>query len=105
MIVLHMLRHMYFLFSPPATSCFVVFDQYEISSRESHATKTYGYASKEWALPPTELTGHGQLIPHRHYRLALDVIGRSLLNFRSSHELVRAVRDAIIGKLYRPNCK
>jgi hypothetical protein len=77
----------------------------DISTVTYHATKTYGYASQEWALPPTELTGHGQLIPHRHYRLALDVIGRSLLNFRSSYELVRAVRDAIIGKLYRPNCK
>ena len=39
------------------------------------------------------------LILHRHYRLALDVIDRSLTDFKSSYEMVSAVRDAIIGKL------
>ena len=34
-----------------------------------------------------------------HYRIVLDVIGKSLNTFSSTHELVTAVRDALIGLL------
>ena len=57
-------------------------------------------------LPRRLSTPHTQHIPesphlisHQHYHLALDVVGRSLTEFKSSYEMVSAVRDAIIGKL------
>ena len=37
------------------------------------------------------------LVPHRHYRLVLDTIGRRLETFRRSWELVHAVYDALLG--------
>jgi len=37
-------------------------------------------------------------VPHQHYRLVLDVIGRSLTDFVSSYEMVTAVCDALIGE-------
>lgn len=58
-----------------------------------HKTKARSYAKRPWACP-TEA-----LLPHRHYRLVLDVVGRSLTSFTSSYEMVSAVRDAIIGRL------
>jgi hypothetical protein len=69
----------------------------DISTMTYHATKTCDYSSQDWTLPTS-----GRLIPHRHYRLALDVIGRSLMSFTSSYEMVKAVRDAIIGRLNDP---
>lgn len=65
----------------------------DISTETYHATKTSIYPSHT-AYPRSP-----HLIPHRHYRLALDVVGRSLTEFKSSYEMVSAVRDAIIGKL------
>jgi len=73
----------------------------DISTMEYHATKTSGYTLEHWSIPST-YGSRPSLIPHRHYRLALDVIGRSLLAFTSSYELVRAVRDAIYGRLTNP---
>jgi hypothetical protein len=72
----------------------------DILTRTYHATKTSDYSSRKWARPT-----NGHLIPHRHYRLALDVIGRSLTAFNSSYEMVGAVHDAIIGRLNNPICK
>jgi hypothetical protein len=66
----------------------------DISTEGYHATKTNLYVDKPWACP---LGAH--LIPHRHYRLALDVVGRVLVQYRSSHEMVTAVRDSLIGEL------
>jgi hypothetical protein len=64
-----------------------------ISTHKYHATKTYNYITESWACH-----SDAHFIPHRHYRLALDVVGHSLTAFRSSYELVAAVRDALIGK-------
>lgn len=62
----------------------------DIATDTYHATKTSSYVSQ---------TGSRRLIPHRHYRLALNVIGRNLTNFKSSYEMVSAVRDAIVGRV------
>jgi hypothetical protein len=69
----------------------------DISTITYHATKTSLYVSAPWACP-----ANAHFVPHRHYRLALDVIGRSLLEFESSYEMVAAVRDAIVGRLNDP---
>lgn len=66
----------------------------DISSDKYHATKTCHYTEMPWACYTTT-----HFTCHRHYRLALDVIGRSLTTFQSSHEMVSVVRDAIEGKL------
>jgi len=50
-------------------------------------------SAKSWAC---HLDAH--FIPHQHYCLALDVIGCSLVTFKTSYEMVAAVRDAIIGE-------
>lgn len=69
----------------------------DISSAEYHATKTRHYFKELWACH-----AHAQFLPHRHYRLVLDVVGHSLTEFKSSYEMVAAVRDAIVGAL--PPC-
>jgi hypothetical protein len=66
----------------------------DILTTAYHATKTASYTSAEWAC-----FTEAHFVPHRHYRLVLDVIGRSLLAFRSSYEMVAAVRDAVLGRL------
>lgn len=64
-----------------------------ISTDKYHATKTCYYTTESWACH-----SDAHFIPHRHYRLALDIIGRCLTTFKSSYEMVSAVRDAIIGE-------
>jgi hypothetical protein len=65
----------------------------DIFSAEFHATKTHIYATKRWACRSAT-----HFIPHRHYRLALDLIGRVLVEYRSSYELVSSMRDALFGE-------
>jgi hypothetical protein len=65
----------------------------DILSEDYHATKTQTYATNTWARCSPK-----HFIPHRHYRLCLHVVGRILLKYRSSYEMVSAVRDAIIGE-------
>ena len=65
----------------------------DISTTKYHSTKTFAYTTKPWACYTD-----AHFIPHRHYRLALNVIGRSLTTFESSYQLVAAVRDSLIGK-------
>lgn len=72
----------------------------DISTTEYHATKTPGFAAAPWACH-----SYIQFIPHRHYRLALDIIGRSLITFKSSYEMVAVVRDGLIGQCPHYNCK
>ena len=74
----------------------------DIATVQYHASKTCTYLKEDWACVSEAQLKH--FIPHRHYRLTLDVIGRPLTNFRTSFEMVHAVRDAIIGefKLYGP---
>ncbi|KAA1467234.1 hypothetical protein DENSPDRAFT_832229 [Dentipellis sp. KUC8613] len=54
-------------------------------------TLTQNYADKPWRY------GKVELLPHRHYRLVLDTVGRSLKSFRSTKEMVDAVFDALIA--------
>jgi hypothetical protein len=55
----------------------------DISKADYHATKTHRYTTKPWACH-----SHAVFIPHWHYRLTLDIIGRSLTTFKSSYEMV-----------------
>jgi hypothetical protein len=66
----------------------------DISTSEYHATKTHDFVKAPWACH-----SHTHFVPHQHYRLVLDIIGRSLTAFESSYEMVTAVRDALIGEL------
>jgi Fungal protein kinase len=70
----------------------------DISTITYHATKTSDYTSAEWTCIPKD----HRFVQHRHYRLVLDVIGRSLMAFESSYEMMAAVRDAIIGRFNHP---
>lgn len=67
----------------------------DVGGSDYHATKTQLYVESlcAWACPTV-----ARLIPHRHYRLVLDIIGRPLTMFNSTRELVECVRDALIGK-------
>jgi len=69
----------------------------DISTDKYHATKTHSYAARPWACH-----SHAHFLPHRHYRLVLDVVGHPLMKFGSSYEMVAAVRDALVGAL--PRC-
>ena len=72
----------------------------DILDTDYHATKTFAYSTASWAC-----LSEAHLVPHRHYRLALDIIGRSLVKFKSTYEMVAAVRDAVIGKFHNPIAK
>ena len=60
-----------------------------------HATKTQEYANKPWVK---DHDSRARFIPHRHSRLVLDVIGRSLTEYKSSYEMTTAIRDALVGE-------
>jgi hypothetical protein len=66
----------------------------DILTMEYHATKTHDYVIKPWACH-----SDAHFTPHQHYRLVLDVVGRALVQYRSSYEMVAAVRNALIGEL------
>lgn len=70
----------------------------DILTDRYHATKTNGYSTSEWACH-----SDAHFLPHRHYRLVLDLIGDPLSKFSSSYEMVGAIRDALIGALPRCN--
>ena len=57
-------------------------------SQEGHETMSQTKTS-DWTCPRT-----GSV---RHYRMALDRVGRELTEFRSIHELVTAIADAMQG--------
>ena len=65
----------------------------DITTDKYHATITKDYTTAPWAC----YTG-AHFVPHQHYRLVLDVIGRTLIKFESSYEMVTAVRDALTGE-------
>ena len=70
----------------------------DISTDEYHATKTNSYATRTWACH-----SYAHFLPHRHYRLVLDIVGHPLTSFSSSYEMVAVVRDALIGAVPRCN--
>jgi hypothetical protein len=65
----------------------------DVSTAKYHATKVHIYTTQDWACH-----SDAHFIPHRHYRLALDIIGGGLLAYDSSYQMVAAVRDAVIGE-------
>ena len=58
----------------------------DVSTAQYHATKTHDYVEEVWACHSDT-----HFIPHRHYHLALDVIGDSITNFQSSYQMVSIV--------------
>lgn len=65
----------------------------DITTDKYHATLTKNYITAPWAC-----YAGAHFVPHHHYRLTLDVIGRNLIKFESSYEMVTAVRDALVGE-------
>ena len=61
----------------------------DVSTGVYHSTTTWKYASATWAQHSHTSSTH--FLSHRHYRLALDIIGRILVDFHSSYEMVGAV--------------
>ena len=57
-------------------------------------TLVQDFVSASWARPITR-----PLRPHQHYRFVLRVVGRDLMSFDSSWELVNAMKDALQGAL------
>ncbi|KAJ7285195.1 hypothetical protein C8J57DRAFT_1290688 [Mycena rebaudengoi] len=48
----------------------------------------------DYALPWSNLKGQA-IRDHQHYRLVLDIVGRPLVEFESTHELVKCMLDAL----------
>ncbi|KAG6379807.1 hypothetical protein JVT61DRAFT_10352 [Boletus reticuloceps] len=63
-----------------------------------HATKTQEYVAESWACPPCSGSEAARLNSYRLYRLVLDDVRAKLMKFRSSHELVQAVSNALDGE-------
>jgi hypothetical protein len=57
-------------------------------------TLAQDFVSASWARPIAR-----PLRPHQHYRFVLGVVGRDLMSFDSSWELVNAMKDALQGAL------
>ena len=66
----------------------------DVLTTQYHETKTLYYMKQ-----PCACHSDAHFLPHRHYRLALDIIRRPLIVFDSSYQMVRAVRDALIGEI------
>jgi hypothetical protein len=58
-----------------------------------HITKTGNFSDAAWVPSGFEFS----FSKLRHHRLILDVVGKELEQFSSTKELVRAVRDALVG--------
>jgi hypothetical protein len=58
-----------------------------------HTTVTQSLRQEKWACKTKEMPCHS------HYRMSLDVVGRDLVNFASSWEFVKAMADAMEGKI------
>lgn len=69
------------------------------STSKYHATTTCDYVRSPWVCKNCSCHPNGPWVPHQHYRLVLDILGRSLVDFSSSREMVSAVRDALYGEL------
>ncbi|KAG1843477.1 hypothetical protein DFJ58DRAFT_706880 [Suillus subalutaceus] len=64
---------------------------HDVPSIPRQAPQTSKFADAVWACSQVAIT------PHIHYRLVLDIVGKQLYEFASSHQLVTAVRDALIA--------
>ena len=56
-----------------------------------HTTLTHLFKDELWACKTKRV-----LVPHHHYRLVLDLIGKPLTTFSSSLQMLRCVLDALI---------
>ncbi|KAG2029840.1 hypothetical protein BDR03DRAFT_839063, partial [Suillus americanus] len=54
-------------------------------------TQTVKFASAEWACSNKAVT------PHTLHRLVLHLVGEKLIDFKSSHQLVQSVHDALLA--------
>ena len=63
-----------------------------------HASRTHEFNGNPTPSSPYSHYHSSLLVPHRHYRLVLDTIGRRLETFNRSWELVNAVYDALLGE-------
>jgi hypothetical protein len=66
----------------------------DINIIKYHKSQTHRFAGK-FGTPDH----HSQLVPHQHYCLVLDQIGRRLEDFKSSWEMVNAVYASSLGEL------
>ncbi len=58
-----------------------------------HKTQTHEFVSKYGGTHTSV-----KIVPHRHYCLVLDTIGRELQKFKSSWEMTNAVYASLIGE-------
>ncbi|KAI9442083.1 hypothetical protein BJY52DRAFT_1089943, partial [Lactarius psammicola] len=65
----------------------------DVGEDNYHKTQTESLVHESWV--PQELQYSFPVL--RHHRLVLDNVGKSLENFTSSHEMVRAVRAALVA--------
>jgi hypothetical protein len=56
--------------------------------------QTKAHSEHSWACKRM-----GEIMSHTHYHLVLDLVGKSLLTFTSSKQLVQAIHDVLIGRL------
>ncbi|KAG2030244.1 hypothetical protein BDR03DRAFT_878788, partial [Suillus americanus] len=64
---------------------------HDVPSLPQQHAQTFKFSNASWAL------SHGALTPHIHYRLVLNLVGKPLVLFTSSRQVVKAVRDALIA--------
>ncbi|KAG2049762.1 hypothetical protein BDR06DRAFT_830179, partial [Suillus hirtellus] len=64
---------------------------HDVPSLPQQRTQTFRFANASWACT------HQALTPHIHYCLVLNLVGKPLLHFASSRQVVEAVHDALIG--------
>jgi hypothetical protein len=65
----------------------------DIGDDTYHKSRTHKFVGKYGE--PHILT---QIVPHRHYRLVLDTIGRKLEDFKHSWDIIKAVHASLIGE-------
>lgn len=69
----------------------------DVGDETYHKSRTHEFVGKYG-----ERSFLTQIVPHRHYRLVLDTIGRELQKFKRSWEMLNAVHASLIGEL--TNC-
>ena len=62
-----------------------------------HSTQTHLFVDADWAPSPKP---GAEFTPHRHYRIVLDTIGTPLEEFKCSRDMVRAIRDSLLGEFF-----
>jgi Fungal protein kinase len=68
----------------------------EVPHQAEQKTQTKASLVLSWACKEGEEV---KIASHSHYRLVLDLVGKSLSTFTSTKELVQAIHDALLGRL------